>query len=87
MKITKYIEVEVTTEDILEALDEALAAAIQKNGEAVNIHVICRTFNYIGKFLNAFSDEHIARLNEAQRKTIGDFLNKAAARFINGVNQ
>ena len=87
MKVSKVVdfttecEVEVDADDIRLALCEAFSAANQKEEQAVNIHTILRAFSDIGRFLQAFSDEQIARLNEAQRTTIGKFLEEQARRF------
>lgn len=85
MKITKWLEmsdnvtIHIGTEDIRAALDEAFAAANQTD---VNVRDIFGAFNSIASFLNAFTDENIAKLKPKQREIIGRFLRDAAARFI-----
>lgn len=87
MKITKWVDmgaevtVEVSAEDIREALAEAFAATNQDLEESVNVHDVIRAFQSIGSFLNGIHDDQIAILKETQRKIIGEFLAKASVRF------
>lgn len=87
MRVTKWVdmgadvEIEIGADDVRRALDEAFSETEQRLEYAVNIHDVLRAFNSIGQFLNALTDEQIALLNDAQRKVIGAFLNKAASRF------
>ena len=84
MKVTKWVEMsdnvtlDIGTEDIRAALDEAFADADQ----TVNVHDILCAFNSIASFINAFTDENIAKLKPKQREIIGRFLRDAAVRFI-----
>ena len=88
MRITKWVDIgdevdiDIDVNDIRGALTEAFARTEQGFEELPTITDILRAFNVIGGFLNAFEQQHIDRLNLAQRSMIAAYLSKAADRFI-----
>lgn len=88
MRISKWVdmgqevEIEIGADDIRLALAEAFATTSGGVlGEVPTKHDVTRSLNSIGAYLNAMTEEHIAKLSAGERKIIGEFLAKNAARF------
>lgn len=89
MKVTKWIdmgqevEVEVTTADIRDALEEGFSGITQDRlGEpGPSANEVHQVLNDIGRFFNALTDEHIRTLSASARQIVGAYLAKAANRF------
>lgn len=87
MKVSKWVEssqevqIEIGADDISVALSEAFARVHRDCDDHPNRHDVLSAFSSIARFLKAFQDEHIAQLNDAQRKTIREFLLSQGARF------
>jgi hypothetical protein len=92
VKVSKWVdmgadvEVEISAEDIRVALDEMFEEITHDRlGEdGPSCGEVTRALNGMARFLNALTDEHIARLTDGQRKTVHTFLGKAAERFHGG---
>jgi hypothetical protein len=70
---SKEIEVSVSAEDIRCALSEALARPFKDIDDHPNRHDFLGALNTIARFCNAVTDEQIATLNAAQRKSISEY--------------
>ena len=87
MKVSKWVEssqeveIEIGADDISIALSEAFARVPRDCDDHPNRNDVLSAFSSIGRFLAAFKDEHIAELNDAQRKMIREFLLKQGGRF------
>jgi hypothetical protein len=78
---SQEVEVDLDLHDIAAALSEAFARATGDDEWRAGARDVMRAVHRIGVFLNGLSDDHIARLNDAQRKVVADYLTRAAARF------
>jgi len=89
MKVRKWVDmgqevtIEIGVDDVRAALAEAFAVVTEDRlGEPrPNRAEIAMTFNSIGTFLRAITDEQIGILNPQQRELICKFLTEQAARF------
>lgn len=77
VNLAAEVEVDISSEDIRKALDEALRGPHSNAG----VQAILSSLNRIGAFLRALSDEQIARLTFGQRSLIEKFLREQAERF------
>lgn len=89
VKVSKWVdmgqevEVEIGLDDIRAAMGEAFNVVAEDplGEEGPNRFDIMRALNDIGAFLNAMTDEQIALLNEAARKSVRTYLATASERF------
>ena len=90
MKVTKWVdlsqevEVHIGADDIRCALAEAFAVVKQDQPgvELPDRSLVMRCFGDIASFLGAITDESISQMQPAQRKVIGEYLAKHAARYL-----
>lgn len=95
MKVSKWVDmgqevtIEIGMEDVRAALSESFHEVTQDRlGEpGPKCGELKMALSSIATFLNALTDEHIALLNNHQRKVIEHFLSASAARFqvVDGV--
>ena len=87
MKVTTWVEfsqeveIEIGADDVSAALSEAFARLARDIDDHPNRYDVTGALGAIGQFLRALKDEHIAQLNDAQRKVVRDFLLMQGARF------
>ena len=81
VECSQEVEVSIGADDVRCALTEAFARVPRDIDDHPHRHDITDALNSIAQFLRAMTDEHIALLTEAQRKTVREFLLSQGARY------